>query len=157
MRGPTSAELRTERFQNLTFLGLVADDVSLALMHYPTLNASESQAVIELTKSLDPSSDGAPITIRHRKSMGNSSVILQEAAEVSAETSTSDDVRKILADLRSRLQKVSDGSASADDIEVLHEFSERLANITLIMTEDFASERGARDWMPKASDSFVAL
>jgi len=156
MRGLTSAELRTEKFQNLTFLGLVADDVSLAVMHYPELNSVESQAVVELVMSLEPLIDASTTSIRCAKSMGDPLAILQEAAEANTKSATSDEVRAVLASLRFRLEKVTDKSASADDLAILREFTERLAKITLMLTQSFATERGARDWMPKVSDSFVA-
>jgi hypothetical protein len=158
MRGPSSAEMRTERFQVLTFLGLVADDVTLAMLHYPNLNSDESRAVSALANSLEPTSisDVFPKSIRRTKAMGDSSAILRKAVEADEESSSNDDFKEVLADLRARLTRVSDRTASAEDLQTLQDFSERLAKITLMLTERFASERGARDWMPKASDSFVA-
>ena len=159
MRGSSSAEMRTQRFQVLTFLGLVADDVTLALLHYPKMNADESRAVNSLTKSLEPAylSDVFPKSIRRTKAMGDSSArIPRKAAEADVVDSSNDDFKEVLADLRDRLTKVSNRTASRDDLQTLQDFSERLAKITLMLTERFASERGTRDWMPKASDSFVA-
>lgn len=41
MRGVTAEERRADELQGLTFLGLLADDVNLAALHFPNVRASE--------------------------------------------------------------------------------------------------------------------
>lgn len=158
MRGTTNDERRAERLQSLTFLGLLADDVSLAVIHFPDADAAEKRALTQLAQWFEPSepSEQRVSPIRRRRSISDPSELLHEAAALAGRTTSDADEALTLEFLKAPLQKVLDGSAGRDDLEVVGGFAESLSRVTLALANQLANEGGSDDWMQIALGSSIA-
>jgi len=160
MRGLSAAERRSEQLRSWTFLGLVADDVALATLRYPTLGVDERQALESLLGMMTADDAGAerrPV-IPRRRSMSDPAIILHEAAALAqsarlASPSMSSDE---LDFIREPIREMLNASATEQQIEIVQQFAELLARITLTMTEQLANEKGVAEWTPRASDFSLA-
>jgi hypothetical protein len=158
MKGSTMNDRRTDQLQALTFLGLLADDVSLATIHFPASSDREVRALSQLVSWVDPDqgAERRSSTIRRRKSISDPTTILYQAAAMVLPSQTADSDGVSLEFLREPLKKLLDKTADKSEVEVVRDFAEILSRVTLMMAEDLAYEKGSIDWTPPASTFSIA-
>src|SRR5438045_2585956 len=112
MKGPTAEERRTDELQALTFIGLLADELSLATIHYPALKPSEERALSNLAGWIAPASptNRRESPIRRRKSISDPAELLQHAAVLAQEADSPTARIESLDFLRAPLRSLLDGT-----------------------------------------------
>lgn len=157
MRGSTAKERRADELQTLTFLGLLADDVALAAIEYPSFGASEERALRQLASWLDPGSqpDRVNSPIRRRQSISDPTALLHRAAVLAERAPRSKAGAEPLDFLRIPIVKLLARTAKNEDVTTVRDFAEVLSRVTLMLTNRLESEKGALDWTTIASSSSV--
>lgn len=151
MRGVTAAERRAERLQSVTYLGLVADDVALAALHYPDMSARERHAVGSLTELLDEMTSPRPSgsLFPRRRSMSDPSAILEQTALARVAAEEHHPVN--LDELRAAVVSVRDGTADERSLRLVGLMAEVLSQVTLTLAQDLSSEKDESEWTHPAS------
>jgi len=145
----TAAEERAERLQSLTFLGLLADDVTLAAIHYPTLSDRESRALRELSKLLSGEADSAKVFPRPR-GMSDPITVFEQAVEAAQTEGPGESDTPDFAHLRTLIDGMLKGTADETETRQLQRLADVIGDVTLTLTERVSAERGADDWKLRA-------
>lgn len=159
MRGVTAEERRSDHLQALTFLGLLADDVNLATIHYPSLSDGEERALSQLAEWIEPTSstDRRRSPIRRPTYLSDPTELLHQTAllapQKSQDLSEPASFDLLLGSIRKLLHRTADES----ELDAVRSFAEFLARVTLVLTEQLESERGSKDWTPAASSFSASL
>lgn len=159
MRGHTAAEQRAEQLQSVTSLGLLADDVALATIRYPTLGVNERSALTRLSKLLEAfENPGSPTrAFPRRKSMSDPIAILVQAAAAVHQSGESGAQHALdLGWLRTPVTELLQTRADKSAVKSVRAFAETLAHVTLRLAEELANEKGVDDWTLKVSDFSTA-
>ena len=150
MRGLTAAEMRSQQLQAFTVVGLLADELALAVLRYPESHERDAQVITELELLLQPEPmiAGRQPVIPRRRSMADATQLLEQAAALSQpkETTPSPDMAALL----SLLRRFHDHNVSDNDVRQVKRFAEALGRVTLTLAERVAAEKGADDWTPRA-------
>jgi hypothetical protein len=159
MRGVTADERRADHLQALTFLGLLADDVSLATIHYPSLSEVEERALSQLAEWIEPTfpTDRRRSPIRRPTYLSDPTELLHQTALLAPRTTPDVSEPASLDLLLGSVRKLLDRAADERELGAVRNFAEFLARVTLVLTEQLESEKGANDWTPAASSFSVSL
>jgi hypothetical protein len=155
MKGSAHDERRTERLQALMVLGLLADNVALAALHYPEQSTRETDALRSFDQLLDDVEKARPSdrrTFPPRKSMTDPAAMLSHAAylvgqSVSGTTTSTPD----LGSLREPIRQLIAGQADDGAVAAVKAFSQLLGRTTLRLAEEVVQERSTEEWTEKAS------
>lgn len=155
MRGSAFEERRSEKLQSLMVLGLLADDVALATLHYPNLTNREADAVRslgQLLKDVEQSNPDDRRAFPPRKSMTNPAALLSHAVALVDEGVAGEKVAvPNLGALREPLRMLLVGEADEAATMAVREFCQVLGHATLVMAEGVVHERGSEEWTERAS------
>lgn len=149
MGSSSPTQERTERLQSLTFLGLLADDVCLATIHYPSLSEREQKALESLKRVLagEPS---AHAIVPRPKSMSDPFELFEQAIAIAHGEDPGQAASPDFRTLTALVDEILQGTADSDALEKLQHFVEMIGQVTLALTERLATEKGIDAWTPKA-------
>jgi hypothetical protein len=160
MRGLTETERRSEQLQALTFVGLMADDVALAVLHYPTLSHKDTEVLDRLLSLITPKPTTVKrVVIPRAKSMSDPETLLEQAAALTRHPVTEESAEgeeTSLPSLVQPLKQVIQKKASETELLWVRMFADTLAQFTFTLADQLAKERVSNDWIPQPSSFFAA-
>jgi hypothetical protein len=158
MRGSTADERRAEQLQALTFLGLLADDVGLATLHYPELKESEERALAQLVQWIEPAAkvDRRQTSIRRPSYLSDPTELLHQTALIAQQSGGSPASSASLESLAGHVRNLLARKALTPEVAAVRSFADLISRVTLVLSEQLANEKGSRDWTPTASSSLIA-
>lgn len=145
MRGLTPSEQRAQLLRNLTQLGMIADDVTLAAIRYPDLSTSDTRALDALRDYLTGLTEDSRRMLPRRRSMADVEALVYQAAATNPPGQAGTE-RPDLSAIDVRIRDMVEGRAESSEVQQIRAMAEMLSSLTLMLSEHLSNDREQAEW-----------